>query len=142
MMILFKPEHVDPILAGEKTQTRRLGKRRWNEGAVHQCKTNLFGDVFARVKIIQVRQERLGDISREDLVREGHATGEDYKAVWERIYKKPWDDELLVWVVDFEITEICGDCDRRIRECLVVDNNQPACEHFTKKRLYEYDQVF
>lgn len=141
-MILFKPEHVEPILAGEKTQTRRLGKKRWNEGAVHQCKTNLFGDLFARVTIIQVRQERLGDISLEDLVREGHATGEDYKAVWERIYKTPWDDELLVWVVDFEVTDICGDCELRIRECIVTDNNQSACEHFTKRVRYEYDQVF
>ena len=39
-MILFQEEHVQPILDGHKTQTRRLGKKRWNVGAVHQCKLN------------------------------------------------------------------------------------------------------
>ena len=34
-MILFRPQHVGPILDGRKTQTRRLGKRRWREGAIH-----------------------------------------------------------------------------------------------------------
>lgn len=140
-MILFKPEHVDLILSGEKTQTRRLGKKRWNVGAVHQCKTGLFDDLFARVKILDVYEERLGDMGYVDIAAEGYA-GKDYKAAWERINKKPWDDDLVVWVVAFEVTEVCGDCGLRRGECIVPDARQPACEHFTKKVIYEYDQVF
>lgn len=100
-MILFKPEHVAPILAGEKTQTRRLGKKRWNVGAVHQCRTQLYGKPFATVLILGVRQERLGDISAEDVAAEGYA-GKDYKAAWERI-NGSWDDDQVVWVVEFEL---------------------------------------
>lgn len=107
-MILFKPEHVDLILAGEKTETRRLGKKRWNVGAVHLCGTKLFGGTFARVKILDVYEERLGDMGQTDIAAEGYA-GKDYKAAWERINKKPWDDDEVVWVVMFEVVD-CPDC--------------------------------
>lgn len=104
-MILFKPEHVCMILDGTKTQTRRLGKRRWNVGANHQCRTQLFGEPFAQVHILNVRQERLGDMHPFDIEAEGYA-GEDYKAAWNRINPKtPWDEDLVVWVVTFELTE-------------------------------------
>jgi hypothetical protein len=103
-MISFKPEHVRPILEGRKTQTRRLGKKRWNVGAIHQCKTRLFhGEPFTRVRITSVRRERLGDISDEDVVSEGYKTRADYRAAWEAIYGSPWDDDMEVWVVDFKL---------------------------------------
>ena len=103
-MILFKPEHVQPILEGRKTQTRRLGKKRWNVGQIHQCKTRLFNnETFARVLIRSVRRERLGDIGPEDVAREGYGTRKEYENAWERIYGVPWDDNLDVWVVDFEL---------------------------------------
>jgi len=102
-MISFKPEHVQPILEGRKTQTRRLGKKRWNVGAIHQCKTRLFdGEPFARVRIKSVRMERLGDISSEDVTREGYETRADFRAAWETIYGSPSDD-LEAWVVDFKL---------------------------------------
>lgn len=110
-MILFKPEHVGPILSGEKTQTRRLGKKRWNVGAVHQCNTKMFGEPFSRVHILDVYQEKLGHISPDSIAKEGYG-GEDYKAAWDRINPKtPWDDELIVWVVTFErvICDFCKD---------------------------------
>lgn len=104
-MILFKPEHVRLILSGGKTQTRRLGKRRLNVGAVHQCKTRRNADPFARVEILDVRGERLGDISDDDVRREGYEERGDYIEAWERIYRRPWDDEMEVWVVDFRLVE-------------------------------------
>lgn len=105
-MILFKPEHVGPILAGRKTQTRRLGEKRWNAGAVHQCKTSMYAEPFARVRIISVRRERLGDISEEDVRREGYGENpDDYRNAWESIYHRPWEARLTVWVIDFELVE-------------------------------------
>jgi len=39
----------------------------------------------------------------EDIAAEGYEGG-DYKAAWNRINPKtPWDDELVVWVVEFEM---------------------------------------
>jgi hypothetical protein len=103
-MISFKPEHVEPILEGRKTQTRRLGKKRWNVGAIHHCRTRLFdGEPFACVRITAVRRERLGDISDGDIAREGYATRADYRAAWEAIYGSSWNDDMEVWVVDFKL---------------------------------------
>ncbi len=105
-MILFKPAHVGLIVEGRKTQTRRLGGKRWNVGAVHQCRTSRFNDPFTRVRILAVRQERLGDISDQDIYREGYGDEPgDYKRVWESIYRQPWDDNLEVWVVDFGLVD-------------------------------------
>ena len=106
-LILFKPEHVQPILEGRKTQTRRLGQKRWNIGSIHQCKTRLFGvDPFARVEILEVRREKLGDISEEDIRAEGYGLESgDYKRAWKRINGGKWEDDLEVWVVTFALAK-------------------------------------
>jgi hypothetical protein len=108
-MISFKLEHVQPILEGWKTQTRRLGRKRWNVGAIHQCRTRPFdGEPFARVRITSVRRERLGDISGGDVAREGYRSRRDYRRAWEAIYGSPWEDDLEVWVVDFKLLDRQG----------------------------------
>jgi hypothetical protein len=103
-VILFKPEHVGPILRREKIQTRRIGKRRWRVGSIHQAKINFKkgSKTFAHLRIKVVRKEPLGCISEEDARKEGYPSVEAYKEVFKRIYKK-WDPDLLVWVVDFEV---------------------------------------
>ena len=102
-MILFRPEHVEPILRGIKTQTRRQGKKRWNVGDLHQCQTRLFGEgPFAVVRILDVRRQRLKQMSLEDVRSEGYGCPEDYVAVYKEIYGE-WDGNQMVWVVDFEL---------------------------------------
>ena len=119
-MILFRKEHVAPILEGRKTQTRRLGKRRWRVAAVHGCYTRPpfakgGSEPFCRVRVIDVRQERLLDISPADALAEGyyspytfveafyHINGMDTRAFDE----SPMPDVAAlgnpeVWVVKFE----------------------------------------
>ncbi len=95
------------ILSGRKTQTRRVWKKpRARVGAVHKAKTALFSrDNFALIRIIGLRRERLGDITLEDVRREGYDTLEEFKEVWIRI-NKSWDPELEVYVVSFELAGI------------------------------------
>lgn len=101
-MILFKHEHVKPILNGTKTQTRRTGKKRWKIGAIRQAKTGYKKESeFAKLKILAIREEPLGDITEADALAEGYNTIAEYKEVFERIYGF-WDSALPVWVLDFE----------------------------------------
>lgn len=109
-MILFRPEHVAPILRGEKTQTRRTGRRRWRPGSIHECRTEMFGKPFARVRILSVRQEPLGAITENDAMREGYGSVEEYLEAFFRIYEKKLKGMRLVdigrmpvWVIDFEV---------------------------------------
>ncbi|MGB9825086.1 MAG: ASCH domain-containing protein [Desulfofundulus sp.] len=101
-MILFKPEHVEPILSGRKTQTRRLGGKRWKVGSVHQCRLNYRTEPFTCVKVTAVRRERLGDITEEDAWKEGYSSVKAYREAFERIYGF-WDPNVNVWVVGFEL---------------------------------------
>ncbi len=109
-MLLFQLKHVKPILEGQKTQTRRPGKKRWNIGAVHQAKRNyLKSGFFAKLHILDVYQEVLGDVSEEDAFAEGGYTRESYLVEFRTINKikdeKAWQAALRakVWVVKFEV---------------------------------------
>jgi hypothetical protein len=103
-LLLFKPEHAELIVSGRKTQTRRLGRKRWKVGSVHQCRTSRRAKPFALVRITGVRRECLGGISEEDARREGYGSVEAYRKAFARIYGF-WDPEAEVWVVDFELVE-------------------------------------
>lgn len=115
-MLLFKPEHVDPILRGQKTQTRRIWKRvRVKVGAVHQCYTRPAwakppGEPFARVLITGLRREKLRYISESDVLREGYLHRDVYISAVARINGISRDEamETAFDVVDFELVEEQG----------------------------------
>ena len=102
-MILFKSVHVFPICIGLKTQTRRTWKTaRVKVGSVQLAKTQMISKAyFARLKVLAVYQERLGDMTEQDAYDEGGYTLEGYKETFERIYGF-YDPDLLVYVVKFE----------------------------------------
>ena len=103
-MILFQPKHVPLILDGRKRQTRRLGKKRCNVGSIHQARTKLFGEPFARLRICAVEQQRLGDITVEEARAEGYDSIYDFRQAFWKIngYPKNMDD-LEVWVIKFKL---------------------------------------
>jgi len=104
-MILFKPEHVAPILSGRKTETRRYWKKfRVNVGSIQLAKTQMISkEYFARLEILDRWEEALGDISPRSISNEGYDSLEGYKAVLEAINKRPWDDNEVVKVVKFRV---------------------------------------
>lgn len=113
-MILFKEEHVKPIVLGFyidgihhfKRATRRLGKKRWNVGAVHQCQTRMLDNssVFTHVRILSVEQQALGSMRTEDAIAEGYADVPAFIKAWLRINgPNSWAPRLPVWVVTFEV---------------------------------------
>jgi len=117
-VILFRPEHVDLIVSGRKTQTRRLGRRRWNVGASHQASTRLFDPsaTFARLRILRVRRECAQCISDEDAVAEGYEDPDSFLEAFCRI-NPGWPPAIggemvdpYVWAVTFALERcLCAD---------------------------------
>jgi len=100
-VLLFRPEHVAPILEGRKTETRRLWKSpRVRVGQTYQAKTTLFGKPFALLRVEGLWRERLGDISSGSICAEGYNTLEEFQKEWIRI-NRVWNPDELVWVVRF-----------------------------------------
>jgi hypothetical protein len=104
-MILFKAQHVEPILAGRKTQTRRRGKLRWRVGSVQQCRRGFHAEPFAHVRIVRRWQERLGDISEADARAEGYWDSEDYLAAFRAIHNGHADLDEVVACYEFEVVQ-------------------------------------
>ena len=117
-MILFRDYHIKPILRGRKTQTRRIWKRqRVKVGAVHKVKTVMLSkDYHCKIKILDVHQERLGDISADDVYAEGYSSIDEYVDAWIDI-NGSFDPDQLVYVVTFEVVpEATSDLDDVLAE--------------------------
>lgn len=102
--MLFKPEHVEMILAGRKTQTRRAWKRPMAKvGGVYKVRTKLMTPEYhCKIEVTAIRKERLGDITEEDARKEGYASISEYYDVWERINGRgSWNPNQEVYVIDF-----------------------------------------
>ena len=104
-MLLFKPEHIEPILAGTKTKTRRIWKRqRVKEGSVQLAKTKMLStEYFAKLRILGVKKRKLGQMIEAEAEREGYMSLTEYKAAWEKINGTSWDPDQEVLVVSFEV---------------------------------------
>ena len=57
----------------------------------------------SRVRITEIREERLGDITEADAVREGFANVAEFMAYFATLHPGPVDLTLPVWVVSFEV---------------------------------------
>jgi len=104
--MFFSRSNLEKVLRGKKTQTRRLSGI-YRVGITYGIRTWIYEKSLARIIITGKRQERLGDISAEDLKREGYDNIEDFKKAWVNFYAKKmgWHPELTVWVYDFKLLE-------------------------------------
>ena len=57
----------------------------------------------SRVRITEIREERLGDITEADAVREGFANVAEFMAYFATLHPGPVDLARPVWVVSFEV---------------------------------------
>ena len=123
-MMILTPEQIQLIVEGRKTQMRCVVKtdeelRQWEVGRTYVVQSGHGKPAAAHIRITGIRQERLRDISEEDvlaegcgLVRWGGEPQEGWPATagfaeaWDRINTRNgtrWVDNPLVWVLDFEV---------------------------------------
>jgi len=101
--LLFRRHHIRKILQGEKTQTRRLSSKRvYQVGKIYRIKRDWFHYSDIEILITRRWRERLGDISTEDVRKEGYETLEDFKKAWIEIHGY-WNPDDIVWVYEFKV---------------------------------------
>ena len=101
-MVLFKRPLLFLILQGRKTQTRRVHRREWKVGRTYALRTSWYGKPEGYIIITRKFHQRLGDISLEDVKKEGFDSLEEFRKAWEKI-NGTWDPEQTVIVYEFQL---------------------------------------
>jgi hypothetical protein len=94
------PEHVDHILKGGKHMSRRF--RKWGD----------VGDIFhvrgKAFRFVRIDRVRVGDITDDDIRKEGYSSREDFEAMWYKSHPKSvkagktLDPDQLCWCHEYE----------------------------------------
>ena len=123
-----------PVKPGERTlfsdDTNTLmvlganGRIKWEQGKTYAIQPGRGQKAVARRKLLAIRQERLQDISFDDLVAEGMEVDasefddpcdvydefqnaqQEYEKLWDKINARKgtrWDENPMVWVLTFEV---------------------------------------
>jgi len=106
--MLFKPEHIKMIKEGTKHVTRRTWKRPMVKvGGMYAAQSYMYQPKkeCPRIECTALYQQILGDMDEEDADWEGGYTLTEFKVLWERINKKHWNPNEVVWVVAFRLHE-------------------------------------
>jgi hypothetical protein len=102
--VIFRPELARKIKEGKKTQTRRVvkGECRYKPGRSYALQTGRGKKASERITVMEVRQEKLEEITLRDARREGFRTTADFKDYWTDLHGS-FEPEQLVHVISFEL---------------------------------------
>lgn len=108
--MLFKKQHMEMILSGKKTQTRRAWKKPMAKvGGIYMCKLQMLSkEYFAKIKVLKMWKEYIDDCSEEDAIKEGYGCRDEFLKVFEEINPK-FLQGSLIWVIEFELVRKTGD---------------------------------
>ena len=95
-MIRFKRCFLPLILEGRKTQTRRF-EGRYRPGEIYRVNNT---EIWILIK--RRYRQRLGDISREEIFKEGFSSPEEFRQAWKKIYGR-YDPDLQIWAYEFKV---------------------------------------
>ncbi len=101
MTLLFRKQLITKIREGQKTQTRRLKKPNLTLGKIYHLRKNYHSVLPDKIKIIDIFQQNLGDISVVDIQKEGYNTQQEFIEAWKDIYGIYQPDDYI-WVVEFQ----------------------------------------
>jgi len=95
-MIRFKRCFLPLILEGRKTQTRRF-EGRYRVGEIYRVNNT---EIW--ILITRRYRQRLGDISPEEIFKEGFSSIEDFRRAWTQIFGS-WNPDMQVWAYEFKV---------------------------------------
>lgn len=104
--MIFKPELVEKILVGEKTETRRKanpdGSQRYRPGRTYAVQPGRTEKGVARIRVLSAEREALEEITEEGARREGFEDLAAFFDYWRGLYGKVSHSQE-VWVIRFEL---------------------------------------
>ena len=104
LTLLFKKQFISKIRENKKTQTRRLKQPRVKIGKTYSLRSSYTKILPEKILITDIFQQYLGEISQEDIRKEGFEDLNEFKDIWREIYGN-YDPEELIWVVEFQYVE-------------------------------------
>ena len=104
MGMIFRRKHIDLILEGKKIQTRRRHKRPRRAGRIYSLKSSWIHRTEHKIKVDRVYEQRLGDVTPEEALKEGGYTIEEFMELWEQIVGS-WGPNEVVIVHEFHLIE-------------------------------------
>jgi hypothetical protein len=104
--VIFRPELADLVARGVKTETRRPVKPgqtcRYHPSREYAVQPGRGQHAVARIRVTDVWQEALSDITPESIEREGFASYRAFDTYWKKLYGHV-DHEQRVWAIRFEL---------------------------------------
>ena len=85
-MPIFKRKHLDLILQGKKTQTRRISRYRLKIGKAYAVRSKMLEPAEARIVITRAWRQQLRDLTSEDVHKEGFNSLTEFRQAWIEIY--------------------------------------------------------
>jgi hypothetical protein len=101
-MAIFKRKYIPLVLDGRKVQTRRVHKQEWQVGKTYAVRDTWFSKPQGRIVVLRKFRQRLGDISTEDVRKEGFSTLDEFEEAWIKI-NGSWDADKVVIVYEFKL---------------------------------------
>ncbi len=105
--LIFRPELVEKILTGEKTETRRKVREgeacRYEVGKTYALQPGRGKKAVGRIRITGVRREHLGQMSHHKALREGFTGTGEFLRYWQMLYGPFVPDLVEVWAIRFEL---------------------------------------
>jgi len=102
----FKREMADLVLAGDKTQTRRLKPPRYKVGSIQPVQCGYRDKARGHIKILDIREQRLGDITYADARAEGFNSVSACRIYIIKISPGvAWTMRTVLTVYEFELME-------------------------------------
>lgn len=104
---IFQDHFVQDILAGRKTETRRICKNLPRVGRRSRFVTQRGGKPFATARIKSLSIQKLGEMNLFDVHREGWPPGSResrwdwFKRIWTTMHG-PWDPDQEVYVITWD----------------------------------------